>query len=84
MFNSVFDYFRHRKAARNDDGYAYAKSQYEANPTEATIDKLFVEGGGGFPGDNNEDREFDRGIRRYLNENKLHSNLAGPYPPHED
>ncbi|ENV00387.1 hypothetical protein [Acinetobacter variabilis] len=84
MFDSIFSYFSHRKACSNDDGYAYAKSQYEKSPTQETIDKLFIQGDGGYPGDNAEAREFDRGIHRYLGSNNLHSNLAGPYPPHID
>ena len=64
MHNSVFDFFNHRKAAWNDEGYAYAMKQYKENPTKETIERLSIQGSE--TKINSDDLQFNLGILRYL------------------
>ena len=77
MFKFISEYLEKRKKLRliqrNNEGYCYAQSEYENDPTQQTIDKLTNESGSSYPSDSDEDRQFDCGIYRYLSENNLRS-----------
>ena len=54
--------FRRDKTSLFARGFAYAESQFNADPTQETVDRLYIEQ------DNQVDRNaFDKGISSFLN-----------------